>query len=1470
MNRSFKVVFNKTRGALMVVNEISSSVQAKGTKTVIALAIGSLLTGAAVANDLKPVVITNQTLSDIGTTKFISGQKVKEDGDSNIAITTTGNAKALAKAVLTFNKNDLKGSIKAIQSALGHDGNCATMVGFAGGHNQIDSGLHLAGNGALLVLKKPLALAALNNYVGMISSFANTVTHQGHLNINVGDEHTSPLLVMSTAGDRTVGTALNGGRFTPTKIISERVGDVSLHMHSGNTVLMSTAGSSINIGDIGTVNALGINAKFTSESVSNTLKGNGEFIAEGNTTSVLTGVGGTALALGGKSDMTVTGNTHTLINTVPSSAGYDGLTFGLTGSGVALAGLGGEATSTVEGNVDMELQQGLMAGVFGGGVAASGHIGSKLPNEIVGGVENALAGTVDVTLTDEWNKGGSATTTSGDVTIGIGSKATTAFVLGGGLAAAYQHDDAKTPTTANSSVGDVHITVGSLNEPEIDKEGAKVAFDKGSTVALKLISMVKGAINNKVLPDKQNLNDFRASLDDFIDAAAKTPGLHVGLVGGGAAVSFSRDYDQTSNQATAVPYTYTKAGDVNMNIHSGFNLGIVGGGLAGASGDAIAHEKELGSATLAESTVDNVKLNIDGGLNYGILGGGMAYAGGSNEANLGYAAKANVENDVTINVTGGEVYTIVGGGLTIDDTDPIGTVVQNAQATVQNVDIHVSSGKVGSLNTREFGFSNDSLPTTKNSSLRDHLDTGLWTTTEQKVAIVGGGVSAGKHADTETIGGSHVKDVQIILDGNAVIGTNMTDAYGKGHVFGGGLAMDGGLATVGNTNITVADNAVVNGNIYGGGLAVNNHYSVADFNKSKATVDTAEINVLGGTIKGDIHAGGQVIEGGDNPVASSTVKNATITIAKDGAFQGKVIDGLGVTETAALIFVNDKFDLKGATVKSFDTVDATSLKDFTYDFGNETATTFTGIFDAIAVVANKASTLTVANGSVFALKDAKAEHVTFKVDNGVLALGDKVDGHNAHDALANQNAIPGLYLAGKVDLTESNANIGKVAADATGVTIGSNGSLMADANASTTVTGVIHGDKTTDVYFTNVAEKDAKVVFDANGLEGFDLAHNITVDNLRYEAVNKDNTFTFKQVTDEAGLIARGLDGFDRVTLDKIEKQTDEGSKLIQGLLDQKNGAITSGEHRHAQLNAAFDLAAAAGVQTAGIESAMISLDQVSKRASLTNSFNDGWTGFAEVTGDQLKMGDDRNAPATKTTLTGLVVGGEYTQGDMTFGVLCNFGTGDVKGQDANSGVKNDVDYYGIQAYGAKRIGQFNLVGQLGYVMTQNDITHDFGHSVSVDADVFTIGGRSEMRFDLNDRWTAVPYVGLNWLRVSTAGYTTNKGISVGSSDQDLINMPIGVAFTGDVADCSGWTLKPVVDVAYVHTFGDTDLKTSSKVGDAVMGTTLDVWSDNVGRLTMGLEAHKGNMAFGFNLGGAKGDNDHKAFFGQLNAKYLF
>ena len=49
MNKTFKVVFNKARGALIAVNEATSSVQKKGTKTVVAAAVFSVVCGAAVA-----------------------------------------------------------------------------------------------------------------------------------------------------------------------------------------------------------------------------------------------------------------------------------------------------------------------------------------------------------------------------------------------------------------------------------------------------------------------------------------------------------------------------------------------------------------------------------------------------------------------------------------------------------------------------------------------------------------------------------------------------------------------------------------------------------------------------------------------------------------------------------------------------------------------------------------------------------------------------------------------------------------------------------------------------------------------------------------------------------------------------------------------------------------------------------------------------------------------------------------------------------------------------------------------------------------------------------------------------------------------------------------------------------------------------------------------------------------------------
>lgn len=555
----------------------------------------------------------------------------------------------------------------------------------------------------------------------------------------------------------------------------------------------------------------------------------------------------------------------------------------------------------------------------------------------------------------------------------------------------------------------------------------------------------------------------------------------------------------------------------------------------------------------------------------------------------------------------------------------------------------------------------------------------------------------------------------------------------------------------------------------------------------------------------------------------------------------------------------------GIVIKGFDKLDSGDLvTGANYHMGDKTSVEVTGNYEFGEILNGAATkTMTVKEGGALAVQSAQALANNFVVEEGVLALG--TTARTADAGKYNEKA--GLYLSGTVDLASAKINVGNVAADVTtNVNLGSNGTLIVDATAAhedapaTTVTGTINAVEGSTLHYVNVADQGI-VTVDVDGKV------KTTVDNLLFKVVevgDGQNKFTFERATG-SDLAGTGLGGFDGDALVGMAE-----NEVIGSLLDQANTAITSGSQREARLNGALNLAAAGGVQTAGIEAATMGIDQATKRAALTNVFLDGWTGFAEVTGTSLKMGGDSGALETKTELGGITVGGEYTMGDMTFGVMGNFGTGDVEGEGDNNGAKNDVDYYGVQGYTAKRMGQFNLVGQMGLMTTKNDVTSADGDSADIDATIFTIGARGEMAFQISKSCQAVPYVGLNYLRVATDGYNTAKGLSVDDMDQNLVSMPIGVAFSGNMDLASGWTLRPTDDVAYVHTFGDTDVEATTKFGAAAINTNLDVWSENVGRVSFGLEARKDALSFGGQIGGAFGDNDHREFYGQLNVKYLF
>ena len=80
MNKSFKVVFSKARSALMVVNEATSSIQAKGTKTVIAAAAAAMIAGGAMAaqSTEKTIVIDTDTTVADGTWRALHSETTQE------------------------------------------------------------------------------------------------------------------------------------------------------------------------------------------------------------------------------------------------------------------------------------------------------------------------------------------------------------------------------------------------------------------------------------------------------------------------------------------------------------------------------------------------------------------------------------------------------------------------------------------------------------------------------------------------------------------------------------------------------------------------------------------------------------------------------------------------------------------------------------------------------------------------------------------------------------------------------------------------------------------------------------------------------------------------------------------------------------------------------------------------------------------------------------------------------------------------------------------------------------------------------------------------------------------------------------------------------------------------------------------------------------------------------------------------
>ena len=575
--------------------------------------------------------------------------------------------------------------------------------------------------------------------------------------------------------------------------------------------------------------------------------------------------------------------------------------------------------------------------------------GGTATGEIVGG--NYVRGNGSARVANSL-----VTITGGEFASDTANKAQ--YVIGGNKSMAYTGDTAKTLVKKDSGVlvnGNVNIADGAVVGGSMAK-----AENNGKATAT-----VAG--NSGVQVDKGSL---------------------AGVVGGGIAETYYGGGGSAVSEVKGTSFVAINGGTIEGIAYGAVAAGkssaaIVGGGLANDAGSSASVTNT--SVTIAGGKIDGKV--VAGGL---AINGGTTTAGGNTLLTMTDGAvsgdliggnlleKGGKEGSAiagsTVNVEGGTVAGEIYGGSYVRNTA--------AMSEVDNTTVNISGGTIGATEPQGWaqyvvgGGKAMSNATTTKSSVMGTAAVNISGGDITRGAVVGGGFARAQGANGSAT--ANVKDSVVNLTGGSLVGvvggglaenlgttsSSATATAGvttasltiggdvtvngiiyKGNdgveqpspaaVIGGGLAYskNGSKATASvETANTTINGGTINGNVFAGGMADGTSATAnADGTSATANVGTANLTINGGIINGDVYAGGYALDNG-----TANVANANVTL-KGGSINGKVTVGNATNATITL-------DGTGAKVTGDDTGDFEGNKSSTLAFNN-----YNGTFENVAI-----------------------------------------------------------------------------------------------------------------------------------------------------------------------------------------------------------------------------------------------------------------------------------------------------------------------------------------------------------------------------------------------------------------------------------------------------------------------------------------------------------------------------------------
>ena len=1476
MNKSFKVVFSKARSALMVVNEATSSIQAKGTKTVIAVA-AAMVAGGAMAGNGVTISPNMDMVTPSGTDKATHAAVVARPSvEQSIFYNglSFGTAAKVEGVKLSYDyqapKKDNDGHEVAQPNVLSLVGGALSGFDVAVATTNGDAGFQVGLGGSVFE-----AIAAPNSSTGATNNLNVLVD-----GVTFADNHA---------------TARGGVGF----ISSVADFKIQNSIHTGNKVDADGGVYQIGNQSTGTITGSTFSGNSAEKSggalrVSNSTVTIDKSVFDGNTAKVAGG----AIKTDNTSGLTITNSSFTNNVVGDGKAGHGGAVFvsgtskvnvtsseftgNKAGHGGAFYIQGQTATFTDTVFTNNEAYE------YGGALRVNtGNVTFKVTKGDVAYTGNKAGTATDSVAGQRYNgkTGGflylqSAAGASGTATFDVDDGAT--LTIG---------KDATADSIASYSKTDTVSTITKTGAGDLVVNGDMSAFVGNLTVSSGSMTIAGGigeydlAVQEAVNAAKDSGTVSATRVGTNVTVAAPAT-LTVGNLNVTNALSVTANGDFTAGNITVTKGTYK-----DLKVLTG-EMAVADHGTTGAATITVADKK---TAKVGDITVDAGTFTKSGS---GSLTAGNATVNATNgltvsEGTLtvknfttGASGSATVGNTGTLEVTG----TITGEKQSLDVSGSLATALNNV--------VDYANGTAKAKTNAVVKFSSGAFVVT---------DEGMQYTKAQWVSIQSAAGSTKLKIANGTLVAADAKTPLTLADVSAVQGyagaadiveTATEGTYTNGELTTpttiGKLTVNAKDANTKLTSVTLNGKDVnkftLRGNAKGEVLAVPSDVKTIDISYVRFGEKAADHGVVTNALKVTKDAG---VDAGSFDFKGDVELNGAFSVAKDATarFLGDVKDGTTTGRAPLTMGINNEGTTVVGTVPAADATDKTLRVNASTQTLNGGLTVY-GAKHEVAALQYKAA---AANNNVIyvgeqtTLNKSQQFGTTATSGKNVVAIdlaSVAANGYTAKsgailktaDAKVTGAADQSTY---SVDLLNLNSKVLTIAE--TGATLNLGKAFVAGTAVKLGNAFYNDGTVAADGTFAVVTDEEAVLEVETSGLHtagavvqavrSYEKPTNgiaaIVYNN--WKAWDQEYNQAYFDQAKAAGLLkdtatVDNFDNFDNNVYDQIvDGKLAQFLALGEALDKAQSSAIINAEH------AATNMAVLGGAFTTTLDVNDQVTAVLNRRMSLANlnvSRNEaGVTPWVDVFGT---MNEGKrlfgNGMGYEADIYGAVLGFDYTATcGGVLGLAINVGTSDGNSTGNGQKVDNDQDFYGVSAYASRQFGSFNTKLDLGYLVTKNDLktaSSYFGAtSEKLDAKVFTVGLGAEFLASAG-AVNVVPHAGI---RLTTIDMDeSNYGADY--DKMTVYQLPLGVTFSGSF-DAAGWQVAPQFDLSVVPTFGDKDA-VATYAGN--VKDTTSVVDTNPVQATLGVSAQNGAWTFGLNYGLTAGGDDRMNNSLNANVRYTF